>query len=87
MINEELSNRIKSVLGYRYTSQILEYLSEKQIFNTLKRPYSRGYISEIVNGTRSNLIVEEAIVELCESKMNQTKILTNRKKELLKKEL
>ncbi|ALU25239.1 hypothetical protein [Myroides odoratimimus] len=87
MINEELTIRIKSVLGFRYTSQILDYLDKRRIFNSLGTPYSRSYISEIVNGTRTNLIVEEAIITLCDDKIKRHTNLSLKKEELLKKEL
>lgn len=87
MISEEVTTRIKSVLGHRYTGQILEYLYEKRIFNSRGTPYSRSYISEIVNGTRTNLIVEEAIIDLCNNKANVVKNVSFKKKELLRKKL
>lgn len=87
MISEELTTRIKCVLGHRYTSQILDYLDKKRIFNSLGTPYSRGYISEIVNGTRTNLLVEEAIIDLCNNKAKVVKNVSFKKKELLRKKL
>ncbi|MGL5276390.1 hypothetical protein [Myroides sp.] len=87
MISEELTTRIKCVLGHRYTGQILDYLYKNGILNSLGTPYSRSYISEIVNGTRTNLIVEEAIIDLCNKKAIVVKNVSSKKKELLRKKI
>ncbi|MDM1378197.1 hypothetical protein [Myroides marinus] len=86
MINEDLTSRIKCVLGFRYTSQILEYLNKKRIYNTQGKAFSRAYITHVVNGIREELRIEEAIIELCDEKIKTHKNLLHKKNELLRSE-
>jgi len=85
MICEDLTNKIKNILGYRYSAQILDYLTEKNIYNNKGKPFSRGYISHIVNGSREDFRIEAAILELCDIKINHHKNMSIKKKRILSK--
>ncbi|MDM1441885.1 hypothetical protein HX056_00845 [Myroides odoratimimus] len=87
MISEDLTTRIKCVLGHRYTSQILDSLDKKRIFNTQGKPFSRSYISQVVNGIRENLHIEEVILDMCATKTKNYKKIVNKKKQFLKEGL
>ncbi len=84
MINEELSIRIKSILGHRYTPKIQTYLTNKKIFNAQGRTFSDGYVRQIVNGIKENLRIEEEILRLCEDTNKHYTNVNNRKEKLLK---
>lgn len=83
MISKELTNRIKCTLGFRYSSQILDYLRDSGITNTEGKPYSRSYIIQIVNGVRHDLRIEEAIVDLCKHKASHVKNVLQKKEKFL----
>lgn len=85
MICSDLTNRIKVILGFRYTSQILDFLDIKRIYNAKGKPFSRSYITHVVNGIREDIRVEAAIIELCNNKKKQYKNFSNMKKEILSK--
>lgn len=82
MINEEVSIRIKSILGHRYTPKIQAYLTNNKIFNAQGKPFSDGYVRQIVNGIKEDSRIEERIIMLCEeTKEHYTNV--NKRKENL----
>lgn len=84
MINEQLSIRIKDVLGHRYTPKIQAYLTRNGIFNAKGKPFSDGYIRQIMNGIKEDSRLEEAILLLCKAKKEHYMNVKNFKEELIK---
>ncbi|WP_158962366.1 hypothetical protein [Myroides fluvii] len=57
------------------------------IYNAKGKPFSRSYITHIVNGIREDIRVEKAIIELCNNKKKQYKDFAIKKKEILQKDV
>jgi hypothetical protein len=75
----DLKSKVKEILGTKYSPIIANYLNDKGITNTLSEPYHFSSIQAVVNGTRNNLEMEKAIIELLE--------ITIKKKEKTAKKL
>lgn len=84
MIDRALTGRIKEILGSKYTGQILDYMEVKGIVNNKNENYTRGYITHIVNGVKSNPLIEKAIIELCESRLKEYQNVSISKNRILK---
>lgn len=84
MIYQDLKNKIIETLSKHYSPPILDYLTEKQIFNTRGEAFSpesiRGFVNAVDN--RENLKVETAIIELLEIKIKEKQRIAKRKKQL-----
>lgn len=84
MIDQDLKNRIIENLSKHYSMPIIEYLTEKEIFNARGEAYSPESIRGFVNAFdgRENLKVESAIIELLEIKIKEKQKIAKRKKQL-----
>ena len=74
MISPEQKEKIITVLGNHYSTEIIQHLNDKEIFNSNGKTFSPAGIRNIVNGLRQNLIVETEIANLL-----QYKIVTQKK--------
>lgn len=75
MISPEQKDKIISILGNHYSGEIILHLNEKEIFNSDGKPFSNSGIRNIVNGLRTNLVVETEIANLLQYRTKlQTKL-------------
>ena len=68
MINQEVSKKIKDILGFRYSAIILKELSKSNIKNRYGKEFLPQSIQKIVNGENENTEVESIILKLVQRK-------------------
>ena len=64
MIKKEQRKKIKQVLGYHYTSEVLDILAEQNIVSRSGKPYGKSMIRNVLNGINQNDAIENAILAL-----------------------
>jgi|TARA_B100000768_G_C11284883_1_gene381748 hypothetical protein len=73
MINKSTKESIKSIIGHRYAAIIQKELIDSNTKNKDGVPYSRGHISNVMNGEKHE-IIEAAIYRVVEKRLKaQTK--------------
>lgn len=70
MITVAQKKQLKKVLGNRYSVRVISYLTENKIFNKNGQPFSKGYISHVLNGRNEDLNIESALFFLYEQKID-----------------
>lgn len=81
MISETEREKMKEVIGSRFSPDIKKILEEKNL--PVK---SAGFISHVFNGRYENLDIENAFLELYNKKLADLRKLKKAKKNLNKKE-
>ena len=64
MIHKEQREKLKKVLGYHYTEDVLKILKEKKILNSKGKPHGTSMIRNVFNGLNESKDIENAILEL-----------------------
>ncbi|WP_430409316.1 hypothetical protein [Kordia sp.] len=82
MIHKEQRKKLKEVLGYRYTENVLKILKEKKVTNNKGTLYGTSMIRNVFNGINENKRIENAILELYTRNLAK-----DEKRESLKNEL
>lgn len=83
MITNSERTMIKKVLGVHYTNMVYEYLVKQKILSNKNLPYSKRTIQAVCQGTRENIQIENAIVQLCHQKKIKQKAIDDQKKKLM----
>ncbi|MCH2197050.1 hypothetical protein [Kordia sp.] len=83
MITKKQHEKLRSILGYHYTEDVLKILKERSITNRKGTPYGSSMIRNVYNGLNENENIEKAIFDLCEQKIKATEEETNRRNKLL----
>ena len=81
MINKSDRESIKSVIGHPYASLIQKELIDSKEFNKVGAPYSKGHITNVMNGEKHE-IIEAAIyrvVKKCLKIQKKRGFLINKK--------
>jgi len=84
MISKIEQDKIKKVLGSKYSPVIIERLTKRKITNTKGNPYSPESIQKIVTGKIENQRVELEIAKLVFETVEAKKKTEKEKKRLLK---
>lgn len=66
MITPLLRERIKTTLGNHYLAKVLQELDERGIKNQKGEKYKKSIISMVLNGTRNNQAIKDAIIAVYE---------------------
>jgi len=61
MIIPEVKETLKEFLKENYTDDVLKILSNKNIVNRNKQPYSPSMIKNVLNGHQANIEIEKAL--------------------------
>jgi len=83
MITVAQRNKIKKVLGNRYSKRVQVLLNEKGIFNKKDETYSIAYISHVFNGRNSDDRIEKVIFELYQKVRDEQSEMRIEKKQIL----
>lgn len=70
MISEIQREKLKPILGNRFSKEVQKILQESD-----KTVYSKGFISNVLNGNYENTDVECALVELYQKRHKEKKRL------------
>ncbi|UUC45558.1 hypothetical protein [Flavobacterium cerinum] len=84
MISKEETQKIKKVLGSKYSPVIIDRLNKRKITNAKSNPYSPESIQKIVTGKIENSRVELEIAKLVYETVEAKKKTEKEKKRLLK---
>lgn len=74
---------IKRVLGIRYTNMVSKFLVEQKILSNKNAPYSKRMIQAVCQGTRENVQIENAIIQLCHQEKLKQKAIEEQRKKLM----
>lgn len=81
MILKTEKKKLKRLLGNKYIQDVLQDLETKGHFNKEGNPFTKAYISNVLNGTESNQNIEDSLYKVYEErKMQQTKKRAMRRK-------
>jgi len=83
MIKKEQRKKIKQVLGYHYTSEVLELLAAQNITSRSGKPYGKSMIRNVLNGINENEVIENAILALYIKKQEFLEARERRRNEIL----
>lgn len=86
MFTKEQTKVMKPVLGRRYTADVLAVLSTKGVTSRKNAPYNANTIRTIFNGEEGNLDIEEAILEVYETRKAKIDAIEVKKESLLNTE-
>lgn len=64
MVTEKQRGKLKKVLGYHYTADVLKILKKRGITNRKGTAYGTSMIRNVYNGLNENKEIESAIMEL-----------------------
>lgn len=78
------SKKIRKILGREYTSEVIEILNKKGILTRLGKPHQPTFIALVLSGKRYNSDVVDAILEVANNRLEQSKKRTQMKNEILK---
>ncbi|MEO4005811.1 hypothetical protein [Flavobacterium sp. CAU 1735] len=84
MINKAQQEKIKSVLGSKYSPAIIKRLNRRKVVNARGGSYSPESIQKIVKGKIENPAVELEIAKLVSDTIAKQKKIEAQKKALLK---
>jgi len=84
MLNTKQQEKIKEVLGSKYSPKIIARLNKKGFLNTRGGAYSKDSIQKIVKGEQDNPAVEMEIVKLVAETIAMKKKIEAAKKAILK---
>ena len=68
MISDEESEKLKELLKNDYTADVLQTLRIKNVTNSNGNEYSRGMVTNVLNGVREHKEIEEALFEVYEER-------------------
>lgn len=83
MITAEQKKKLKTVLKSGFPKEIQKNLTKKGILNKRGNPYSISSILDIMKGRFSNHQVEEAIMKLYQVKLEEIRLIHERRNEIL----
>ena len=78
MITKQEAEKMKLIIGSRFTKKIQQILINKGL-----QPYSKGFISNVFNGRYENPTIEKAFLELVEQTKADAEIITVKKNILM----
>lgn len=82
MISVEQRDKIKEIIGSRYTNKILSFLKTKKIVSHLGTEYKPSTIRAVMNGEYHNLELEVAIYD-CVDHVAALKKQAERKRKMI----
>lgn len=81
MITITQRNKMKKAFKNGYVCGVQDILNTKKVVNKLGYPHSLSYICQVFNGHKSNLEIENALIELYSKKREElAKIRAERKR-------
>lgn len=83
MIHKEQRKKLKEVLGYHYTKDVLTILKAKNITNRRGTAYGSSMIRNVFTGLNENKEIEDAIMELFIQTQEDTKKTVDRRNQIL----
>ncbi len=83
MINNSDRAIIKRVLGVHYTNMVHKFLIEQNVLSNKNKPYSKRMIQAVCQGTRENIQIENAIIQLCHQIKIKQKAINDQKRRLM----
>lgn len=84
MITPEEQIQLKNIIGAHYAEDVSDILNNKGIRNRNGIPHNFHYIRAVFAGTRNNIDVEKAILELAGSKQAEVQKVEKQKQKILK---
>jgi len=82
MITKQEAEKMKLIIGSRFTKKIQQILINKGL-----EPYSKGFISNVLNGRYENPAIEKAFLELVEQTKADAEMIIKRKNALMNERL
>jgi len=83
MITAEQKKKLKSVLKNGYPKEVQKNLNKKKLLNQRGNPYRIGFILDVMNGIFENYQVEETIIKLYQIKVEETRLIHERRNNIL----
>jgi hypothetical protein len=83
MIHKEQRKKLKEVLGYHYTKDVLRILKAKNITTRRGTVYGASMIRNVFTGLNENKDIEDAIMELFIQTQEDTKKTFDRRNQIL----
>lgn len=81
MILKTERKKLKRILANKYIQDVLKDLASKDHFNKEGKPFTKAYVSNVLNGKESNSKIEDSLYKVYEErKLQQTKKRAIRKK-------
>ncbi|MFK7747816.1 MAG: hypothetical protein AB8B65_05475 [Kordia sp.] len=71
MITEKQREKLKKILGYHYTNDVLKILKKRGITNRKGTAYGSSMIRNVFNGLNENKEIENAIMDLFINKQEE----------------
>ena len=78
MITKVEAEKMKSIIGSRFTKKIQQILIDRGHEN-----YSKGFISNVFNGRYENIVIEKAFLELVERTKADNELINAKKNSLM----
>lgn len=83
MITSSQRKKLKKLLSTDYVSEVLEVLKKKGVTSKNNTEYSESTIRMIFNGHRENVDIEDAILEVYDTRKKEQQEREKRKSDLL----
>ena len=83
MITEIQRKKLKEIIGYHYTNDVLKILKTRGITNRKGIAHGKSMIRNVFNGIGENKDIEAAIFDLCVEKLKEKDKETKRRNEIL----
>lgn len=83
MISKTQRTKLKRVLKNSFITDVLKVLSDNKVVSKNGAPYEKTYISHVFNGRNENILIEDAILLVYETKKQEQSNLRVKRNELL----